>query len=109
MPEESGVLTFPIRKLPIALECPSCRLSQVKQGWHLNEKTFMPTSNARNSAMLKEAATFADHLKHCEKDIRNLKNSSEGEANHLCAPIRLCLGGATSAMPLRTDRELDAP
>lgn len=29
--------------------------------------------------MLKEAATFADHLKHCEKDIRNLKNSSEGE------------------------------
>ena len=50
----------------------------MKQGWHLNEKTFMPTSNARNTAMLKEAATFADHLKHCEKDIRNLKNSSEG-------------------------------
>lgn len=40
----------------------------------------MPTSNARNSAMLKEAATFADHLKHCEKDIRTLKNSSEGDA-----------------------------
>lgn len=40
----------------------------------------MPTSNARNSAMLKEAATFADHLKHCEKDIRTLKNASEGTA-----------------------------
>jgi hypothetical protein len=53
--------------------------SQVKQSWRLNEKTFMPTSNARNCAMLKEAATFADHLKHCEKDIRNLKNASEGE------------------------------
>ncbi|CAL5218477.1 g163 [Coccomyxa viridis] len=49
----------------------------VKQSWHLTEKNFLPTSNARNTSMLREAATFADHLKHCEKDIRNLKNSSE--------------------------------
>ena len=47
----------------------------------------MPTSNARNSAMLKEAATFADHLKHCEKDIRTLKNASEGTAT----PLSLCV------------------
>ena len=58
---------------------------QVKQSWHLNDKTFLPTSNARNTSMLREAAVFADHLKHCEKDIRNLKNASEGETNYLNA------------------------
>ena len=50
----------------------------------------MPTSNARNSAMLKEAATFADHLKHCEKDIRILKNSSEGEDDDAHMMMHAC-------------------
>jgi hypothetical protein len=29
--------------------------------------------------MLKEASEFAGHLKRCEKDIRTLKNATEGE------------------------------
>jgi hypothetical protein len=29
--------------------------------------------------MLKEASEFAAHLKRCEKDIRTLKNATEGE------------------------------
>ncbi len=28
--------------------------------------------------MLREAGDFAGHLKRCEKDIRNLKNATEG-------------------------------
>ena len=28
--------------------------------------------------MLKEAGEFASHLKRCEKDIRSLKNATEG-------------------------------
>lgn len=28
--------------------------------------------------MLKEAGDFANHLKHCERDIRALKNATEG-------------------------------
>jgi hypothetical protein len=51
----------------------------VKQSWQLNEKTFIATSNARNEHMLKEAGDFANHLKHCERDIRALKNATEGE------------------------------
>ena len=51
----------------------------MKQSWALNEKTFIATSNARNEHMLKEAGDFATHLKHCERDIRALKNATEGE------------------------------
>ena len=51
---------------------------QMKQNWNMNEKTFIATSNARNEHMLKEAGDFAHHLKHCEKDIRGLKNATEG-------------------------------
>ena len=53
-------------------------LSQMKQSWNINDKTFIATSNARNEHMLKEAGDFALHLKHCEKDIRGLKNATEG-------------------------------
>ena len=42
------------------------------------DKSFIITSNARNEHMLKEAGDFANHLKHCEKDIRALKNATEG-------------------------------
>ena len=52
---------------------------QVKQSWQLNDKTFIATSNARNEHMLKEAGDFANHLKHCERDIRELKNATEGK------------------------------
>lgn len=77
----------------------------MKQGWHLNEKTFMPTSNARNSAMLKEAATFADHLKHCEKDIRTLKNSSEGEHDDARMMMHVCqLFHSVMTAPQRSSR-----
>ena len=54
--------------------------------------------------MLKEAATFADHLKHCEKDIRNLKNSSEGETDNLDAKFHTNfeLGPIYDAIELKT-------
>lgn len=42
------------------------------------EKGFQPTTNARNEAMLAEAGEFANHLKRCEKDIRALKQTTEG-------------------------------
>lgn len=42
------------------------------------EKGFQPTTNARNEAMLAEAGEFANHLKRCEKDIRGLKQTTEG-------------------------------
>lgn len=38
----------------------------------------MATPNTRNEMMLKEAGEFAGHLKRCEKDIRALKNATEG-------------------------------
>ena len=43
-----------------------------------NEGGFLTTSNTRNEAMLREAGEFASHLKKCEKDIRALKQSTEG-------------------------------
>ncbi len=53
---------------------------QSKQKWHITtEKAFVSTSNTRNEAMLKEAGDFANHLKRCEKDIRSLKNATEGK------------------------------
>jgi hypothetical protein len=46
--------------------------------------------------MLKEAGEFASHLRRCEKDIRALKNATEGAraggwepARRLCARLRL--------------------
>ena len=43
------------------------------------EKGFQPTTNARNEAMLAEAGEFANHLRKCEKDIRGLKQTTEGD------------------------------
>ena len=39
---------------------------------------FVATPNARNVAMLREAADFAAALKRCEKDIRGVKTAAEG-------------------------------
>jgi len=52
--------------------------AQVKQSWHLTDKAFVATSNSRNENMLREAGDFAGHLKRCEKEIRTLKNATEG-------------------------------
>jgi hypothetical protein len=46
----------------------------------MNDRGFIATSNARNEQMLKEAGDFANHLKHCEKSIRELKVATEGTA-----------------------------
>ena len=59
----------------------ACHAPQMKQNWNLNDKAFIATSNARNEHMLKEAGDFANHLKHCEKDIRALKNATEGSCH----------------------------
>ena len=53
---------------------------QAKQKWHITlDRSFPATANARNEAMMREAGDFAVHLKRCEKDIRTLKNATEGE------------------------------
>ena len=53
---------------------------QARQDLHLDfDPSFVPTPNARNTAMLREAADFAAALKRCEKDIRGVKNAAEGE------------------------------
>lgn len=57
---------------------------QVKQNWNLTDKNFVATSNSRNENMLREAGEFAGHLKRCEKEIRTLKNATEG------APVPNC-------------------
>ena len=57
---------------------------QVKQNWNLTDKNFVATSNSRNENMLREAGEFAGHLKRCEKEIRTLKNATEG------APVLAC-------------------
>ena len=54
--------------------------TQARQDLHLDfDPSFVPTPNARNAAMLREAADFAAALKRCEKDIRGVKNAAEGE------------------------------
>lgn len=52
---------------------------QALQKWNLGDREFLATPNTRNEMMLKEASEFAAHLKRCEKDIRTLKNATEGE------------------------------
>ncbi|KAK9808708.1 hypothetical protein WJX72_002336 [[Myrmecia] bisecta] len=57
---------------------------RAKQVWHINpvpDKGFVPTPNTRNELMLTDAGEFANHLKRCEKDIRALKNATEGLLN----------------------------
>ncbi|EFN51134.1 hypothetical protein CHLNCDRAFT_141336 [Chlorella variabilis] len=50
-----------------------------KQKWHLGaDREFVATPNTRNEMMLQEAGEFAGHLKKIEKDIRGLKNATEG-------------------------------
>lgn len=44
-----------------------------------NSADFQPTPNTRNDMMLKEAGEFANHLKRCEKEIRNVKVATEGK------------------------------
>lgn len=51
---------------------------QARQKWKLGDRDFQVTPNTRNEMMLKEAGEFAMHLKRCEKDIRALKNATEG-------------------------------
>lgn len=52
---------------------------QAKQKWHVGgERDFVATPNTRNEMMLQEAGEFAAHLKKIEKDIRGLKNATEG-------------------------------
>ena len=52
---------------------------QAKQKWHITlDRGFPATTNLRNEAMMHDAAEFAVHLKRCEKDIRTLKNATEG-------------------------------
>ena len=51
----------------------------MRQKWHIaDDREFQSTPNTRNEMMLKEAGEFAAHLKRCEKDIRTLKNATEG-------------------------------
>ena len=49
------------------------------------DKGFIQTTNSRNEAMMNEAGEFASHLKRCEKDIRALKQTTEG-MNSFCYP-----------------------
>ena len=58
---------------------------QVKQNWNLTDKNFVATSNSRNENMLREAGEFAGHLKRCEKEIRTLKNATEGVPSPACS------------------------
>lgn len=52
---------------------------KAKQKWHITlDRGFPATANMRNEAMMHEAAEFAVHLRRCEKDIRTLKNATEG-------------------------------
>lgn len=54
---------------------------QARQKWHITaDKGFASSSNARNELMLRDAGEFAGHIKRCEKDIRILKNATEGQA-----------------------------
>jgi hypothetical protein len=53
---------------------------QARQKWHITlDRSFPATVNLRNEAMMKEAGEFATHLRRCEKDIRTLKNATEGD------------------------------
>lgn len=50
-----------------------------RQKWHIgDDREFQATPNTRNEMMLKEAGEFAGHLRRMEKDIRGLKNATEG-------------------------------
>ena len=70
---------------------------QARQKWHITaDKGFASSSNARNELMLRDAGEFAGHIKRCEKDIRILKNATEGQQSHLefafCYLLDACLG-----------------
>ena len=71
----------------LVLTSPNVRL-QTRQKWSIGEKEFLSTPNTRNEMMLKEAGEFAGHLKRCEKDIRALKNATEGGLRHACRRTR---------------------
>lgn len=78
--------------------------SQVKQSWNLTEKTFVVTSNSRNENMLREAGDFAGHLKRCEKEIRTLKNATEGApwAPVTLYPALVCMCSVTIGVRARS-------
>ncbi len=57
----------------------------MRQKWHIaDDRDFQSTPNTRNEMMLTEAGEFAAHLKRCEKDIRTLKNATEGGCGRGC-------------------------
>ena len=68
----------------IADQSPVVGWLQAKQKWHITlDRSFPATANLRNEAMMHEAAEFAVHLKRCEKDIRTLKNATEGPQSRI--------------------------
>ncbi len=72
-------------------------LFQARQKWHITaDKGFASSSNARNELMLRDAGEFAGHIKRCEKDIRILKNATEGtqldkQIAYSSSPSTLCV------------------
>lgn len=47
------------------------------------DRSFRPTSNARNEAMFKEATDFALLIKTLERDIRTIERTVEGNMVHV--------------------------
>ncbi len=86
--------SLPVRAWMSSAPCWSCpgfatsnvsglSLFQARQKWHITaDKGFASSSNARNELMLRDAGEFAGHIKRCEKDIRILKNATEGTQLH---------------------------
>lgn len=55
---------------------------RARQNWHLTlDRSFPATVNHRNEAMMREAGTFALNLRRVEKDIRSVKDATEGLLN----------------------------
>jgi hypothetical protein len=73
-----GAVPWAPQRASDAFLAPPLSDPQTRQKWHLGETEFQSTPNTRNEMMLKEAGEFASHLKRCEKDIRALKNATEG-------------------------------
>jgi len=78
--------------LPVLSQCSVIQrlfwCAQARQKWHITaDKGFASSSNARNELMLRDAGEFAGHIKRCEKDIRILKNATEGEGVHKCVVL----------------------
>lgn len=86
---------------------------KARQKWHITaDKGFASSSNARNELMLRDAGEFAGHIKRCEKDIRILKNATEGLINTTKAVMSSPLpkvyedSGNGTAQPIATTQGL---